>query len=272
MTMVRWLIVGLVVCCVVVVIIAQAQQTLVNSDSVVEAVVTDEVATTTAVLRAEGEAATNVSTAVYRVVRVVDGDTIDVAIGGEVVRVRYLGIDTPETVHPSQSVECFGKEASARNKELVEGKLVRLERDISDTDKYGRLLRYVYVDGVFVNLALVQGGYASTLTYPPDVHFNEVFRNAETEAREGNNGLWGAGCEREADATASPQSDNLEPEGGGSCRIKGNISLEGERIYHTPGCEYYDKTIVTEPKGERWFCTEAEAIKAGWRKALNCVE
>ena len=77
------------------------------------------------------------------VVRVIDGDTIEVEIDGTSYRVRYIGIDTPETVHPQKPVECFGKEASEKNRELVEGKRVRLEKDVSDTDKYGRLLRYV---------------------------------------------------------------------------------------------------------------------------------
>ncbi|MDP3793405.1 MAG: thermonuclease family protein, partial [Candidatus Uhrbacteria bacterium] len=80
------------------------------------------------------------------VVRVVDGDTIDVLIGGEQLRVRYIGIDTPETVDPRRPVGCFGKEASARNRELVEGKTVALEKDVSETDRFGRLLRYVWLD------------------------------------------------------------------------------------------------------------------------------
>jgi micrococcal nuclease len=77
------------------------------------------------------------------VTRVVDGDTIKVEIDGVQYDVRYIGIDTPETVHPSQPVGCFGPEASARNKELVDGKRVGLEKDVSEMDRYGRLLRYV---------------------------------------------------------------------------------------------------------------------------------
>ena len=84
----------------------------------------------------------------YNVIRVVDGDTIEIE-GGQ--KVRYIGIDTPETVDPSRPVGCYGKEASDKNKELVEGKIVRLEKDISETDRYGRLLRYIYVGDIFVN-------------------------------------------------------------------------------------------------------------------------
>jgi micrococcal nuclease len=127
-----------------------------------------------------------------KVVRVIDGDTIEVDIGGSSYKVRYIGIDTPETVHPQKPVECFGKEASDKNKELVEGKIVRLEKDVSETDRYGRLLRYVWVDGIFVNDYLVRQGYAYAYTYPPDVKYAEQFAQAQREARENNRGLWAA--------------------------------------------------------------------------------
>lgn len=92
----------------------------------------------------------NAQTVEAQVVHVVDGDTIDVNLGGQIFRVRYIGVDTPETVHPSRSVECMGREASAFNTQLVQGQTVRLEKDVSETDRYGRLLRYVYVGNVFV--------------------------------------------------------------------------------------------------------------------------
>jgi len=128
------------------------------------------------------------------VTRVVDGDTIVVSLEGITYRVRYIGIDTPETVHPSQPVECFGREASDKNSELVAGKTVRLEKDISETDKYGRLLRYVWVGDVFVNDYLVRQGYAYASTYPPDVKYAEQFAQAQSEAEANNRGLW-AVCE-----------------------------------------------------------------------------
>ena len=128
------------------------------------------------------------------VTRVIDGDTIEVNLEGTTYKVRYIGIDTPETVHPSQPVECFGKEASAKNSELVEGKIVRLEKDVSETDRYGRLLRYVWVGDIFVNDYLVRQGYAYASTYPPDVKYADQFAQAQTEAIENNRGLW-AICE-----------------------------------------------------------------------------
>lgn len=124
---------------------------------------------------------------VSRVTRVVDGDTVKLESGETL---RYIGIDTPETVDPRRAVGCFGKEASAKNKELVEGKEVRLIKDVSETDKYKRLLRYVYVDDLFVNEYLVREGYAKASSYPPDVKYADRFREAEREAREKKRGLW----------------------------------------------------------------------------------
>jgi micrococcal nuclease len=197
------------------------------------------------------------------VVRVIDGDTIEVRLGSVVERVRYIGIDTPETVHPSKPVECFGTEASAYNKLLVEGKEVRLEPDVTDRDKYGRLLRYVYVGDVLVNEALVREGYAGVYTYPPDVKYDAMFRDAERVAREEARGLWSAECaEVERVVPGVPET---------GCTIKGNINANGEKIYHVKGCKSYEKTVITEGAGERWFCSEDEAREAGWRKALNCL-
>ena len=113
------------------------------------------------------------------VVRVVDGDTIVVDRGQGPERVRYIGVDTPETVHPSKPVEAFGHEASEANRALVEGRKVVLERDISEVDRYGRLLRYVWLrDGdawSLVNLELVKRGFAQVVTYPPDVKYVDLY-------------------------------------------------------------------------------------------------
>ena len=128
-----------------------------------------------------------------QVIDVVDGDTIRVDIDGVRVTVRYIGVDTPETVDPRTQAECFGAEAAARNRELVADKTVELERDVSETDRFGRLLRYVYVDGRMVNETLVREGYAVASTYPPDVRYQDRFLAAEREAREDQRGLW-ASC------------------------------------------------------------------------------
>jgi micrococcal nuclease len=127
-----------------------------------------------------------------RVVRVVDGDTIVVEIDGEEYRVRYIGIDTPETVHPDRPVEWMGPEASAANKALVGGKRVYLEKDLSETDQYGRLLRYVFLpEGTFVNAELVRLGYAQVSTYPPDVRYVDLYLEMQRAAQAAGRGLWG---------------------------------------------------------------------------------
>jgi micrococcal nuclease len=129
-----------------------------------------------------------------RVTRVVDGDTIRVEIDGREFRLRYIGIDTPETVDPRRPVQCFGQEASERNRQLVEGKTVGLERDVSETDDFDRLLRYVWVEDTFVNAALVEEGYALASTYPPDVRYADLFVSLQTQARATSRGLWGEVC------------------------------------------------------------------------------
>lgn len=200
-----------------------------------------------------------------RVVRVIDGDTIEVKIGAETGRVRYIGIDTPETVDPRRPVGCFGREASQRNRELVDGKAVELEKDISETDDFGRLLRYVWLGGEMVNAMLVREGYAVSSTYPPDVKYQDLFLSLQREAQEADRGLWSA-C-----AVPSPtpaQASRCDYSDSGQPVIKGNISQStGERIYHVPGGEFYDRTAIDEAAGERWFCTEADAVAAGWRRS-----
>jgi micrococcal nuclease len=128
------------------------------------------------------------------VVRVVDGDTVEVRLGRREETVRLIGIDTPETVDPRSPVECFGEEASARTKALLPaGTGVRLVADVEARDRYDRLLAYVYRDdGTFVNLALVEDGYASVLTYPPNVAHQSEFTAAAARARDEGRGLWSA--------------------------------------------------------------------------------
>ncbi len=117
----------------------------------------------------------------------VDGDTIEIE-GGK--KVRYIGINTPELHHPQKGVECFGQEAYERNKFLVEGKTVSLQKDVSETDRYGRLLRYVWIENTLVNESLVADGYAFASSFPPDVLLQKHFTAAQALARENKKGLW----------------------------------------------------------------------------------
>lgn len=132
-----------------------------------------------------------------RVVRVVDGDTIVVSADGTEDKVRLIGINTPESVDRRRPVMCFGKKASEHMAELLpEGTPVRLERDVEPRDRYDRLLAYVYraSDALFVNLAMVQEGFAQQYTYPPNVAHADEFGDAQKTAREKNLGAWG-GCD-----------------------------------------------------------------------------
>lgn len=128
------------------------------------------------------------------VVRVVDGDTIKVQFGENVEGVRYIGIDTPETVHPNRPVEPFGPEASAFNKALLSSGEVYLAFDVEKRDHFGRLLAYVYTihenRRVFVNLELIRAGLAHARQYPPNVAYSQLLSRAEEQAREEHRGLW----------------------------------------------------------------------------------
>jgi len=210
------------------------------------------------------QSAVGTQSTTVKVARVIDGDTIEIE-GGQ--KVRLIGIDTPETVDPRVAVACFGKEASDETKNLLESKSVSLEKDISETDKYGRLLRYAFLDKLFVNDYLVRQGFAQVSTYPPDVKYQDQFLAAQKEARDNNRGLWSS-CQGENVVISQPSQSSVSSQPPDpNCLIKGNISSSGEKIYHMPGQQYYNKTQIDESKGERWFCTEDEAINAGWRKS-----
>jgi len=133
------------------------------------------------------------STNQVQVVTVTDGDTIWVCcLNGQREKVRYIGIDAPETQHPVKGVQEYGHEAKAANRKLVDGKMVRLEFDVGRRDKYGRLLAYVYLeDGTFVNAWLVREGFAQVMTIPPNVKYKDLFLKLQREARDANRGLWG---------------------------------------------------------------------------------
>lgn len=128
----------------------------------------------------------------YKVVKVVDGDTIVVEHKGKEERVRLIGVDTPESVHPDASKNTEeGKTASKFTKSKLEGKEVELEFDVQERDKYGRLLAYVWINGEMYNKVLLKEGYAKVATFPPNVKYVDEFTSLEKEARENKKGLWG---------------------------------------------------------------------------------
>lgn len=206
------------------------------------------------------------------VTSVIDGDTIHVNIDGQEYSVRYIGIDAPER----DTGGLLYEQASQRNSELVAGRNVILVRDESETDTFGRLLRYVLAGDTFVNLELVRGGYAEAKAYPPDTACHETFKDAEPAVRSNEITLptdpllptaeMTAALGIEGTTAAGPCPNGCTAESPG-CSIKGNISMDGEKIYHLPGMSFYADTVINPAKGERWFCTEAEAAANGWRKA-----
>ena len=145
---------------------------------------------------------------VYDVVKVVDGDTIDVSIDGKVERLRLIGIDTPETVDPRKPVECFGVEASNKAKTILLGKKVYLESDNTqgELDKYSRLLRYVFLeDGTNFNLLMIKEGYAHEYTYNLPYKYQSEFKQAQKDAEANKKGLWASGvCEDKVTPTPTP--------------------------------------------------------------------
>lgn len=192
------------------------------------------------------------------VTAVIDGDTIEVQMGGQSWRVRYILINAPEAGEP------FGPAATAANRALVEGATVTLVQDVSETDRFGRLLRYVYLpDGRFVNGELVRQGYAQLATFPPDVAQEAAIRAAQQEAIAAGRGIWGAG------GGAAALCPGGQPPPDPACPLKGNISASGARIYHSPGQRDYCATVIRAEQGERWFCSAAEAEAAGWRAATR---
>ena len=137
----------------------------------------------------------------YEVVKVVDGDTFEIKVENQIIKVRMIGVDTPETVDPRKALQCFGKQASDKTKELITGHSVALQTDPTQgmTDKFGRVLAYVYRDdGLFINQFLIENGYAHEYTYNTPYQKQKDFKSFEKKAREGELGLWGSLCDQKS--------------------------------------------------------------------------
>jgi len=193
-----------------------------------------------------------------QVVRVVDGDTIEVQIDGRVYPLRYIGIDSPEPRDPASSVMDAGVQAAQANEQLVGGQTAWLEVDVSETDVYDRLLRYVYVGELFVNAEMVRRGYAQAIRYEPDVRYQALFEQLEAEARAAQRGLWGATPTAEPTATAA-QAALAQPgavAGQGSVRVAAHCCQ-----FDAPGNDH-------DNLGEEYVCLENAGTEAvdlsGW--------
>ncbi len=203
---------------------------------------------------------------IHKVSYVIDGDTIDIEND---TRIRLIGINSPERG------ECFYSESRAYMKELLSDEDIRIEKDISGSDRYDRLLRYVYVpsndpqdDDVFVNEKMIREGYAKVLAIAPDNRYRDLLSSAEEEAKKKLRGIWGS-CKIEIDEKSLREVDTLPKDS--SCTIKGNISEKAYgRNYFVEGCPNYNRIKIDTRKGEAYFCTEEEAVASGFKRSESC--
>jgi len=211
----------------------------------------------------------------YQIQKVIDGDTVTIKYkNGKTDRLRLLGINAPETS------ECYGKESKKALEKLIKNQELRFDKDISGVDIYGRLLRYITIispdpkeDNTLVNYYLVRNGLAFHYSKPPDNRYREMLIAAQREAKKEKLGMWGK-CKyqesKEEKDNTNEREENSKPTDP-NCVIKANISEKGYgKTYLIPGCDNYNRVKIDEKKGEAYFCTEAEAIEAGFRKATNC--
>jgi endonuclease YncB( thermonuclease family) len=191
-------------------------------------------------------------------IRVIDADTLDV--GGD--RVRLYGIDAPEIGQPcvlaGRTIDC-GRWVSGLVKARFEGQRARCTT--RDIDRYGRQVATCDVGGVDMGAVIVGEGWA--IAYR---RYSEMYDLDEKAAAVAGRGLWAATMEEPESFRATGNAAPAAPDQ--ACNIKGNISGNG-RIYHRPGNRDYDRTVINESQGERWFCSTAEAEAAGWRAARN---
>ncbi len=205
----------------------------------------------------------------HEVERVVDGDTFEV-VGedGEKIIVRILNMATPDRG------ECFYDESKEALEKLLLGKEVKLEKDVSGVDSYGRFLRHVYLssgteddDNIIVSKYMIENGWAEALPILPDVKYKTYLARFGTEAKDDKLGVWGGCKELPRNFAESENAQPLDKE----CVIKGNISQNNsEKIYFYPGCPSYSQIKINLKVGERYFCTEAEAKEAGFHISGGC--
>ena len=182
-----------------------------------------------------------VASKVYTVVRTVDGDTLEIDLDGTAEKVRLIGIDTPESVHPDASKNTeAGKSAAEYVKRMLEGREIELELDVQERDQYGRILAYVYLEGIMVNKTLLREGYAEISTFPPNVKHVEDFKAIAAERRANDPNIKKSGT-----YVGSQNSDK----------------------YHHPDCRYAE-AIADENRV--WFDTAEEASAAGYQPCGVC--
>ena len=203
----------------------------------------------------------------YDVVRVVDGDTIVIDFDGTNEKVRLIGVDTPESVHPDKEKNsAFGQEVSEFSKSQLSGKSVGIEFDVRERDQYGRLLAYVYLGDEMYNKKLLEIGYASVATFPPNVKYVDEFTEIQKKARENGIGMWAGGfiAGEPSSGSSSDSSNSDTTKNTSSGKYNGHIK---NKKFHLPGCRYgdmisYENLIV--------FKTRDAAINEGYAPCKVC--
>lgn len=188
---------------------------------------------------------------------VTDGDTIKVNLGGKTETIRLIGVDTPETVHPSEPVQPYGPEASTFTKEQLNGKTIYLEFDAQINDQYGRMLAYVWLDKPtddtpdtvkksMFNAILLSGGYAQIATYPPNVKYVDTFTEIQTEARTAETGLWGIKEEPITPPPTTPPQPKPAPTPQPQQPVENTVYITDTGTkYHRDGCRYLAKSKIS---------------------------
>ena len=186
------------------------------------------------------------------VTRVIDGDTIEVNIKGVRYKLRYIGIDTPELDSIDTNTRNIAMKAADINGKMVEHQTVELEKDVSETDRYGRLLRYVYAGGFMVNAELVKSGYAQAVSYPPDIKYRSLFSSLQEGARASKVGMWGSSGYYSA---PKPTEKGIY--------VGSKISNK----YHYPSCIWAQQISADN---EIWFSSSEEAKSGGYIPCKVC--
>lgn len=209
------------------------------------------------------------------VTRVVDGDTMDVRYeDGSNQRIRFIGVNTPETKHPTKGVEFYGQEASEYTKNSLSNKEVYLQKDVSDTDQYGRGLRYIWLEvpsdesneqeirSKMFNAILVLNGYANVMTYPPDVKYADYFKAFQAEAKASNTGLWSNQNPEASSSSSDKFADKSETDK--EYAFMGNSSSQK---LHKTSCTY---AVKTSESNRVYFKTREEAVSGGYVPCKSC--
>ena len=212
---------------------------------------------------------TDFETRPHTVRSVIDGDTIRIE---KWIKVRLLGIDAPE------KGECYFDESKAYLNELIDDTEIFLEKDISGTGSFGRLLRHIILknpdpeaDNVHINNTMVLEGYAFRKTLSPDIKYRDLFAASEEKARNAKRGMWGA-CDylEEAEAERVMRQKDTPPTNK-KCTIKGNVSEKGfGKIYSYEGCSNYSRVKIDPSRGDQYFCSGEEAEAAGFVLSKSC--